>query len=84
MFFNQQKPLEVKINGRVVNIGDVIPNTYNHLEINHVDHGIQVQANQVPLIAEWFWNLVQNCSSEFIDYNGAIILKSEVKRYKGK
>ena len=82
--FRQMKPVEIIVNGREVQLGQPIVGAVLSLEVTHMNMGVQVPRGQVPMIADWVWSIVQRCESEHITYNGVIILKSEVKKYKGK
>jgi len=77
------KPVEIIVNGREIQLGQPVQ-VVKSLEVTHMNMGVQVPRGQVPLIADWLWDIVQRCESEHITYNGVIILKSEVKKYKGK
>ena len=81
--FRQMKPVEILVNGREVQIGQPVGQVKS-LEVNHMNMGVQVPKEQVPMIADWMWDLVQRCESEYVTYNGVIIMKSEVQQYKGR
>ena len=81
--FRQMKPVEILVNGKEVQIGQPVGQVKS-LEVSHMNMGVQVPKGQVSMIADWVWDLVQRCESEFVTYNGVLVMKSEVQQYKGR
>ena len=81
--FKQMEPITIKINGKSVQIGIPIK-VIKSLEIQHMGLGIQIPKNQTKFVVDWLWDIVQRCENEYIEYQGVLILKTDVKEYKGK
>ena len=75
-------PLEIIVNGELVQPGETVK-VVNSFELYHIPIGIFVPKGHGKLIAEWIYDLVQRCESEYITYNGSLILKTDVKPFKG-
>jgi len=80
MFYTRE-PLEVIVNGNLVQPGYRVKDVKS-FEIRYMP-GLLVPKNQGKNIAKWVYELVQKCESEYITYNGVLILKTEVKPFKG-
>ena len=78
MFINN--PLVIVVNGQVVQPGTVVKVVHS-FEIQHIPVGIFVPKGQGKIIADWVYDLVQRCESDYIVYNGTLILKDEVKPF---
>ena len=80
--FNQRPVLEIIVNGIIIQPGQPV-NEVKSLMVNH-SNGLNVQQGQGKQIMDWLWNIVQKCENNYISYNGVLILKEDVKKYKEK
>jgi len=77
MFFNQN-PLEIVVNSRVIQPGEPIHGDINSIKITH-SNGLQVHQGQGIQIMKYISDLIQRLKSDYVSYQGVLILKKEVK-----
>ena len=83
MQFNFGSPIQILVNSREVQIGQPCQRVIS-LQVFHQDMGLQVQKGEGKKILTWLYDLVERCESEWIEYQGVLILKEEVQEYKGR
>jgi len=69
-------PIEVIVNGKGIQLGQFCP-VVKSLIVN-IRGRIIIPKHQKLQAIDWMKNLVEKCESDYVEYNGVLILKEEV------
>ena len=72
--------LEIKVNGRSIQLGSQIPQNVNYINIICDPFPKPIPRHQGVLVSKWLWDLVQRLDNEYLTYNNILIKKEDVNR----
>lgn len=74
--------LQIIINNKFFQLGQLLPDVVNSLEIKIIPILLPVSSTQLPAIKAWLNQLVDNLSTEHVLVNNVLIPVSDIKKFK--